>query len=223
MRTVLFLSLLVGACADVPQAFELDHARVMAVRVDPPALAPGERAGISVLVTDADAGPRVADTAAVRVTSPFDGLVARTEAGWEVTAPSSEQLAVARMQLGLADDADVIAPLALEVTFDGAAFTAQKTVAFGRRAENPVAPAISHDGAVGPCNFDAGRDIELSVTPVVDELSYRWFSSVGDVTGYTRAEASLEPLRGTTGAIGVVVRDQVGGTAWAFVPAAVAP
>jgi len=198
-----------GACTDVPQPFDLDHPRVMAVRIEPPALAGGERATIDVLVTDVAEGPRIADPDTVVVTAPVGGLVERGVRGWEIVAPAVDEL--------------VIVPLALEVILDGAPFAAQKTVAFGERAENPAAPSIMHDGARCPCKVDAASEVALTVTEPGEELSYRWFSSVGDLTGYTRAEASLAPLRGTTGTIGVVVRDQAGGTAWTFEPAEVLP
>jgi hypothetical protein len=59
--------------------------------------------------------------------------------------------------------------------------------------------------------------------PVDAAFSYRWFSSVGELIGYTRPEARLEPDQERTGVVGVVVRDQAGGTAWTIIDVAVAP
>jgi hypothetical protein len=211
-----------AACEDVPMPYDLDHARVMAVRVEPPALAAGERARIDVLVTDAAGGPRVADAGTFTIRSPIPLAITREPDGWVVQAPSETDLAMARTTLGLAPDADVIAPLELAIDSDEGELRATKTVALGTRAANPPAPAILQDGEPAPRVMTDAADVVLTVDAADPALSYRWFSSVGDVTGYTRAEATLEPIAGTRGHLGVVVRDQAGGTAWVLVPAEVA-
>lgn len=220
-RGLLLIALLAG-CDDVPQPFELDHARVMAVRVEPPAVAAGERARIDVLVTDEADGPRVAAAERFAVNAP--GLaVARAADGWYVTAPGEPELAAARAALALPADADVVAVLQLAVDSAAGTLEAQKTIAFGAPAQNPIAPAILQDGVAGPIATTVDREVTLTPTPVDDGLSYRWFSSVGDLVGYTRAEVRLTPEAAGAGVVGVVVRDQAGGTAWTMATAEVAP
>jgi hypothetical protein len=205
MRALLFAALL-AACTDVPQPFELDHARVMAVRVDPPSLAPGERTRIDVLVTD-NSGPRVAPPTAFMVEAP-PGLEPRqTPEGWFLDAPTTAT--------------SIVVPLSLSIDTAEGTLTAQKTVAFGAHADNPAAPEILLDGEARPLDVAPGAERLLSVNEPIDGLSYRWFSSVGDLVGYTTTEARLEPIDGLNGYIVLVVRDQAGGTAWTLSPAMV--
>jgi hypothetical protein len=225
LLVVVGLAPVIGGCEDVPQPFDLDHARIMAVRVEPPALAAGERARVDVLVTDSSVVPRVADAAAFTLASPGGATVVREADGWYVEAPGSEVLAAMRDALALAPDADVIVPLAIDVATPDGALAAQKTIALGTPAANPAVPAILVDGVApaGAATLAPGRDAVLATPSPGADLSYRWFSSVGDVTGYTRAEATLEPVPGAAGHLALVVRDQAGGTAWTLVPAAVEP
>ncbi|MFN0252665.1 MAG: hypothetical protein ACKV2T_37660 [Kofleriaceae bacterium] len=214
MRIAITFCVFAG-CADVPQPFELDHARVMAVRIEPPALAAGEVARVDVLVTDGDAGPRIAPPDEVTI-APLPGVdIGRDTDGWYVVAP-----AVA---------ANTVAALAISVRSIDGEQAVQKTLAFGARAENPRAPSILLDGLLMGASVEIGGSTERVLStdlPAADEaaaeLSYRWFSSIGELVGYTRASATLEPASGD-GHIAVVVRDQAGGTAWTLVTATVTP
>lgn len=192
-----YLLLALVGCADVAQPYELEHARVMAVGVTPPGLAAGETARIDVLITD-EAGPRVADPLEVEISSDFGLAITRDET-WQITADGRASVVL------------------FDVRING--LTAQKTLAFGAHADNPPTPAIV--GAVE--SIPANRDLVL-VPEVIDPAwSYRWFSSVGELTGYTRAESTLEPIAGASGALALVVRDQAGGTSWVITPATVQP
>lgn len=204
--------LAIAACADVPEPFELDHARVMAVRIDPPALAPGERATIVALATDAAQGPRELDPREVAIDPAVPPALAaqlalaRDDNGrWTITAPGAA--------LG-----DLVIALDLEVETADGVLPAQKTLALGAHADNPAAPAIALDGPLVP-----DRDVALTPTPIDPALAYRWFSSVGDLVGYTRATATLAPRAHGRGALAVVVRDEAGGTAWTLREVEVAP
>jgi hypothetical protein len=198
MRAALLL--LVG-CADVAEPYELEHARIMAIGVTPPGLAASETARIDVLVTD-EAGPRIADPSEVEITSPFGIALERTDA-WRVTA----------------DDRESIVAFDVTVAVGAETLTAQKTLMFGAHADNPPVPAI-----VGALDAIPSDDEVVLMPETIDEMwSYRWFSSVGELTGYTRAEVTLEPIAGASGAIALVVRDQAGGTSWLISPAMVQP
>jgi len=233
MRAIILVSSLVlaSACTDVPQPFDLDHARIMAVQIEPPALAPDESARIMPLVTDASAQPRVPAPVDVEVALPpeaaaFASLLVRTPDGWRLTAPDAATLAEVRAAAGLTADADVIVPLEIRIVGGaGEVLTARKTVALGAHADNPPVPVILVDGAA-PAVIRAGVEATLSVDAPLEDHSYRWFSSVGDLSGFTRAEATLDaeaPASDLPGQVAVVVRDQAGGTAWALAAVEVAP
>lgn len=222
MKRMILVLGLVG-CTDVPQPFELDHARVMAVRVEPPALAPDAVGRIDVLVTDAERGPRLAEPATIVVTAPAGIEVVQVATGWEVRSPSAEELAGVRASLGLAADAEVIVPLAITVASSEGALAASKTIAFGAAAANPSAPALLVDGSPMGDRVQARADSSVAVAGPVAELSYRWFSSVGDLIGYTTSAVRFDDPPPGEGLLGVVVRDQAGGVAWTIAPAEVLP
>ncbi len=71
--------------------------------------------------------------------------------------------------------------------------------------------------------FARKTDAVLSVESPVSDHDYRWFSSVGDLVGYTRAQATLTPSDVDAGSIVVVERDQADGTSWATASAEVIP
>lgn len=193
-----YLLLLLVGCADVAEPYELEHARVMAVVVTPPGLAAGETARVDLLITD-DGGPRIADPLEVELSSPLGLEMTRDERGWTITADARDSI------------------VGFEARVNG--LVAQKTVAFGAHADNPPTPSIV--GALD--GIPANRDLDLAPEVVDPAWSYRWFSSVGELTGYTRAEVTLEPIAGASGAIALVVRDQAGGTSWVISEATVQP
>jgi hypothetical protein len=172
---------LLAACEDVPQPYDLDHARVMAVRVDPPAAAPGERATVEVLVTDSTAAPYVATDVSMR----------------DVVAGPEPGVVLLDIHVGTADGPLVV----------------QKAFTIGTRRENPAAPVI-----VTPLEFVDGEKVTIELAAPDPALVYRWFSSVGDLTGFTTPAARIDPKAGE-GFIVVVVRDLAGGTAWTVTPA----
>ena len=99
-------------------------------------------------------------------------------------------------------------------------------MALGAHADNPPVPVILVDGAAPAGAMHAGTEAQLAVAAPLEAHSYRWFSPVGDVTGVTRAEATLDaeaPPLDLPGQVAVVVRDQAGGTAWALAAVEVAP
>ncbi len=195
------LLLLVG-CADVAQPYELEHARIMAVGVTPPGLAAGETARIDILVTDGE-GPRIADPTDVEISSELGLAITRDDTGWQVTA----------------DGRSSVVAFDVRVSVGVESLTAQKTLAFGTHTDNPPTPVI-----VGTVErIPADRDLVLAPEVIDPAWSYRWFSSVGELTGYTRAESTLEPIAGASGALALVVRDQAGGTSWVITSATVQP
>ncbi|MDX2088839.1 MAG: hypothetical protein SFX73_13360 [Kofleriaceae bacterium] len=194
---------------------------MMAVRLEPSSLAPGATARVDVLVTDSSAEPRLARPDEVEVSVPaaasdFAGLVRANADGWTVTAPDAATLATLRTATGLAPDALVLAPLELTIRLPEGPLFATKVVALGAHADNPPPPVILVDGVAGRTLMPFRDELQLSVASPVAEHTYRWFSSIGDLAGYTRPEATLEPLDRSRGTVAVVVRDHAGGTAWSI-------
>ncbi|MCX5748129.1 MAG: hypothetical protein NT062_37190, partial [Proteobacteria bacterium] len=118
-------------------------------------------------------------------------------------------------------DAPLVVPLTLTLTTPDATLVATKVVALGVHADNPPAPQILRDGTRQAIALTVGVEAGLIVEGALPDHAYRWFSSVGDLVGYTRAEATVTPAIATTGWIVVVDRDATGGTAWTIAPATV--
>lgn len=216
-----------AACDEVAMPYQLEHARIVAVRSEPAALAPGQRGVVEILVTGAG-GPRVAAAAAVTVTvrPELAAMVPLVRDGdtWTVTAPSAEQVAAARAALAVPADQPLALPLELATEVDGVALTAQKWIVIGAAAANPEIARVELDGAeIGTAvEVSAGTAPRLAVVHDAGEAAVvRWLSSVGDLEGYQTAAATLDAEAAASGAIVVVVRDGSGGTTWRIVPATV--
>src|SRR5262245_4235105 len=207
LPSVSLLAGLAGACAEVAEA-RLDHAQILAVRTEPAHVAPGGVARIDILAGD--------DTGAVFETSP-DELVAigaagplaieRTPDGWFVTAGPAPELAT----------------LEVSVAIDGVSWRAKKALVVSEPADNPRVLAMQIDGSptdqlVAPI----GSQPELTAVGVGQgELTYAWYSSVGDLKRYHQPNALLDAAEAAEGNILVVVRDGAGGVGWHLVPARV--
>jgi hypothetical protein len=227
--SALVAALLAGCAGDVAQPYELDHARVLAVRVEPAALAPGETGTVTVLFTDSRAEPRVAspEGLTLRLAEPFarpewQALLQPTSRGWQVRAPDASNLRAIRASLALADDVPLVVPLTIDVATQDGTLRAQKLLAVGTTATNPAAPAL-RDASGNPLTqleISAGVEVGLS-TEATPGLEVRWFSSLGELRRYTQAESSIKAAadeRGAAGSLMVVVRDQAGGVSWNLVP-----
>jgi len=84
------LLMLVSACTnEVDPAWQLNHDRVIAVRMTPPRIATGEVATVDALIGRKDVAPNVVipDAAAVDSPSGLDSLLVHTSTGWAITAP----------------------------------------------------------------------------------------------------------------------------------------
>lgn len=217
---------LAAGCADVTEPYELDHARVIAVRTEPAVLAPGERGTVAMLVTGVD-GPRAvaADDFTVSVPEPLAAVVpvVRTADGWTVEAPDADEVAAVRSALGVAADQPVAVPLTATTTVDAVALTARKWTEIAATTANPTIAGIAVDGvAATTVRVRAGSSPELTVTHDAGPTAVvRWLSSVGDLARYQSTTATLDAAAPARGAIVVVVRDARGGVAWHIVPAEV--
>lgn len=225
-HTIVALVMLALGCADVTEPYELEHARVIAVRTEPAALAPGEAGTVAVLVTGVD-GPRVAPPDGLTVTVPAEltayVAVTRGPDGWTVVAPTAAQLAGLRAALGVPVVDPVAVPLTVTTTVDGVTLVAHKWTVVDATAANPTIAEVALDGVAAPVfRAAAGSAPRLSVTHDAGPPAVvRWLSSVGELAQYQSAEATLDAAAPARGAIVVVVRDARGGVAWQIIPAEV--
>ena len=199
MKRIICL-LALAACDATPELARLDHAQILAVRTEPAAVAPGERARIDVLAGD-DAG-NVFEVAPDRVTAALP--VERTPDGWFVTAGDP-----------------AIATLAVALEIDGVEWRATKSLVVNARTENPRIATMQIDGADSEeLVVAAGTKPTLAVV-AEGELKYAWYSSVGDLELYRQPSAILDAAEPAEGHVVIVVRDAAGGVSWKLLPARV--
>jgi hypothetical protein len=229
-RDLLLFAILTAGCADdVAQPYELDHARVLAIRMEPAALAPGATGTLEVLFTDSTAVPRLAppDALTVALAAPLAdpqlwSLVQPTALGWQVHAPDAATLRAIRAGLGIRDEAPLILPLTIEVATQDGTLRAQKLVPVGASGANPAAPALRDDSGKPLTTLEIAPGDEVGVqVEAAPELEVRWFSSLGELRHYTLPAASITASsqeHGAAGSLMVVVRNQAGGVSWNLVP-----
>jgi hypothetical protein len=210
------LIVLVGGCADeMTPEWQLDHERVVAVRVTPPHIVSGEVALLDALVAH-EGGPaeEVSPTGATAAFAPA-GLFTAVHFNidhWQIDGAPPEQLAQARLELGLAEDAPV--PLSVTLQFPGPLY-AEKIVWLGDSRANPDVPVVRVDGAELADELAvAGEASAAVVIEVTDATRVHWLTSCGELDEHDSARATLRVGARCDGELAVVVRDAFGGTAW---------
>ncbi len=234
MRTAIAIvvaALVTGGCIDpVASRWELDHDHVVAVRANPPAVLPGDRAELDALVAH-DGGPATVEIPAEAAI--LDGpeilrdLVYTDGGRWFVFGAFEPGLDIARAELGLPAGAPV--PVEVYAAFGEPgqrARFARKRVWLGITRANPPPPQPTIDGApmLGSAVVPIGVDVYLSV-PVAPGERVSWLSSVGTVFQDDVATSFLRvlPEDPRSGELAVVVRDEHGGVAWRVAPLEAVP
>ena len=218
-RRVVIAVVVAGCGQDVDPPWQLDHDRVMAVRITPPRIASGEVAEVDALIGRKAQPPTVVDPDTAEVVSPtrLAGVLGRRSTRWTVTAPGDDQLDPARRELGLAPGAPV--PLRLRVRFAETRLVGLKIVWLGEHAENPVIDPVTIDGmdglAASQLSVAVGVDIPLSVD-FDDSYNINWLTSCGTMHDFDLAKAHLrvEPTDPQSGSLAIVVHDVLGGVDW---------
>jgi len=203
MKRLITILLVITGCAEAEEA-RLDHAQILAVRLDPPQVAPGGKARVDVLAGD-DHG-NVFESAPTALDA--GGLpVEQTPDGWFVTAPP----------------APGIIPLAITLDIDGESWPAAKQLVVAEAGTNPRVETMQIDGqsADGELVLAKGTKPKLAAVGNSDVLRYAWYSSVGDLKFYRQPEAELDAATTGEGLVVVVVRDERGGVGWHIAPARV--
>jgi hypothetical protein len=235
---------LLGGCADdVAEPYELTHPRILAIRTEPAVLPAGSEGRLDVLFTDGVTPPRLAtaDEISLSLDPALDEALGHPdpatlftrgragEGGWQLRAPDEATLAAVRAQLGLAAGAAVPLPVDVQITSSTASLRAQKAVSFGTFVGNPDPPRISiaDQPVAATASLPSGSEISLhaevpaaSLAGPADDVTYRWFSSIGELRRYTQALALIETNAeeaGREATLLVVARTPAGGVSWNFV------
>jgi hypothetical protein len=219
VRCLAIAALLAGCADETVQPWALDHERIVAVRATPPHIVLGEIALLTALVAHDD-GP-VEEVVPTGASAPFApaGLFAAVHFNidhWQIDGAPPEQLAQARVELGL-DEGEPV-PLPVTLQFPGRLY-AEKIVWLGDSRPNREVPRVLVDGAeLGDELQLAGQAEVALVIEVNDSDRAHWLTSCGELEDHDSPRATLRVDGRCDGELAVVVRDAFGGTAWRVWP-----
>ena len=217
----LWLLLLTGCLGDIDPEWQLDHTRIIAVRATPPHIPAGATSQIDMLAATKGAGTSTPAPDAVIVVSPMS--LAGALAGTTVTAPSEDQLAAARTELGLMPGTPV--PLQLGIAWGS--LTATKAVFLGDSADNPALTNVTIGGAPAPAagqmiTVPPDTDVHMSVDADDTTMLVDWLTSCGTMHDFDLHASYIHvlPADPQTGELVLEVRDGSGGVSWSVWPIA---
>ena len=227
-KTLISLTMLAAASAACDQngaPSELDRARVLAIQISPPHLGPAETAPVRMLVGTSDGRVSEVEPDGIEVVgappgSPASGMVGRGAGGWAIACPDPDGLAQLRAAMELGPEDPIPIALAVEVELEGTLLTATKYVYLGSDGENPQLAGISigETGADEAVVVRVGDAVPIAADGAAGdtELSYAWFTSVGDIDLYLSEAATLTLEAPGDGLLALVVRDERGGVTWSW-------
>jgi hypothetical protein len=212
-----------GCAGDIDPPWQLSHDRIVAVRADPPGIAPGQTSRIDALLAHKDQMTSVATPELAAVVSPasLSDVLSIQGGRWVVTAPAEDRMAAARSELKLAAGAPV--PLQIGVSYAGQTLVATKAITLGQPAANPTLDGLMIDGkpidAASPsAELTVGKlvNVPLSVNASDVDFDVIWMTSCGTMHDFDLPQAYLrvETDDPQAGELAVVVRDAHGGVAW---------
>lgn len=221
-----FLVVLVAlaGCEKFPTPAQLEHATLLAVIADPPVMSPGATSHLTFVA--ADHGGPIAPPATWSMVStypnvpPMGTIAAGPDGTATYTAPDPipalpEGVPPAdSVQLVLASDPPITA-IKLVIVLDG------------QTTANPRITDVTLGGAsiTGGATLAAGTTADLMVAtdPAPDEhFTWAWYATVGTIDHYQSNPATIvADDTAEQGFLYVVVRDGLGGTAVATIPATV--
>lgn len=220
----------VGCTDDLDPPWQLDHDRIVAVRVEPPGITSGS-AVVDGLLSIKGEGTRVAPPEAALVVSPMAlaGALVNDAGTWRVVMPSEQEMVAAREELGLPAGSPVA--MLVGVGWLGTELKATKTVLLGVDHQNPsvdsarIAEARDAEGQLmleqTELVIDAMTETHFRVelaAPEDDDVV--WLTSCGTMHDFDLPESfiTIEDEDPTEGELAVVVRDERGGVAWRVWP-----
>lgn len=205
MRRLAIALLAAAGCDDFASPAELEAPRIIALVVEPAALAPGQEGRLIAVV----AGP--------------GGLV-DARAHWSLETPSDDVDLWSASGIDAvtvaAGAAEATIELRAEVDVAGVTLAGIRSLAIGGASRANPAIELTVDGALAGAAITApaGSDLELAIVatpPAGDEAGVSWFSTAGEIELYRRSPAILEaPAEPGPGVLLAVFRDGLGGVAW---------
>jgi hypothetical protein len=217
----LWLLLLAGCLGDIDPEWQLDHTRIIAVRATPPHIPAGATSQLDMLVATKGAGTSTPPPDGVIVVSPMS--LAGALAGTTVTAPSEDQLAAARTELGLMPGVPV--PLQLGIAYGS--LVATKTVFLGDAADNPMLTNVTIGGAPAPAagqmiTVPPDTDVHMSVDADDTVMLVDWLTSCGTMHDFDLHASYIHvlPADPQSGELVLELRDTAGGVTWSVWPIA---
>jgi hypothetical protein len=221
VKSVLLLVLLAGCFGDIDPEWQLDHTRIVAVRATPPHIPAGATSQLDMLVATKGASTSTPPPDGVIVVSPIS--LAGALSGTTVTAPSDDQLAAARTQLGLMPGAPV--PLQLGIAYGS--LVATKTVFLGDAADNPVLTNVTIGGTPAPAagqmiTVPPDTDVHMSVDADDTVMLVDWLTSCGTMHDFDLHASYIHVLPDDpqSGELVLELRDNAGGVTWSVWPIA---
>jgi hypothetical protein len=210
-----------GCLGDIDPEWQLDHTRIVAVRATPPHIPAGATSQLDMLVATKGAGTSTPMPDSLVVLSPMS--LAGALSGTTVTAPSEDQLAAARTELGLMPGVPV--PLQLGIAY-GALFST-KTVFLGDAGDNPVLANVTIGGAPAPAagqmiTVPADTDVHMSVDADDSLMLVDWLTSCGTMHDFDLHASYIHVLPDDpqSGELVLELRDNAGGVTWSVWPIA---
>lgn len=220
----LALVALVAACGgDVDPPWQLDHDRIIAVRATPPRIVAGGTSVIDGLVGMKGEKTHVGPPELATVVAPMAlaNAVRPDSGGWVLQAPSDDQLAAARTELGLDPGAPV--PVQIGVAYASQTLFATKTIVIGEAHDNPSLDNVMIDDMPAGTSELAVPSLvkvplSIDADAAVDNIA--WLTSCGTMHDFDLPQAYLEVEKDdpTMGELAVVLRDAKGGVAWSVWP-----
>ncbi|MGE0870770.1 MAG: hypothetical protein AB7P03_19545 [Kofleriaceae bacterium] len=221
VATIAGVMFAIGCTDDVDQAWELDHDRIIAVRATPPRIITGERSEIDLLLgrTGRQVPIEISPEAAT-VVSPMAlaGALSGENGEWIVTAPTNDELAMARTELALPADAPV--PVQVGVSSNAGELLGLKMVWIGEQRQNPSLDTVTMNAAdiTGATELSVGIEVDVRFEVPFDDENFdiNWLTSCGTMHDYDLPSAYLRVEKDDmmAGTFALVVRDAFGGVAW---------
>ena len=210
-----------GCVPDSDPRWQLDHDRVVAARATPPHLPAGTSATIDALIAHKGA-PTTIEPPVHVVTAPgtpvaLAMMVAPSDTGVQVTAPSAEVLDAVRASERLAPGQPI--PLVLIETFGPIPLTVNHTIFLGDAANNPGQGAVMVGGvaALPDASIMISADVDVPLSIDADPAAaVSWLTSCGTMHDDDEPAAfvHVQPADSQAGELVVVVRAADGGVAW---------
>lgn len=208
MRSFLFTLLAVAVgCSEFETPAELYKPQIVALRADPPVVAPGQSTALTALV----AGPSGVMTPPVSWHVPSAAAIIEDgdEASPRLVVPDGASAGIIELVATVDAGGDsLVGVRAIEIVETGRVNPSIIELRVGQTLSEPGEPiAVPVDGEI---------ELDVRVAPEAPEgSSVSWYANVGTIDLYRRAPTSLRaPDSPGAGTLIVVYRDGRGGVAW---------